>query len=63
MRTRELKAARARLGLSQTELARELGISRGAVARYEVGTLKIPKVIELAVAYLETRPAGTRKSA
>jgi len=63
MRTRELKQARARLGLSQTELAEALGIHRSAVARYETGTLPIPKVVALAVECLERRAQGTRKTA
>ena len=63
MRRRELQGARARLGLSQAKLAKALGIHRSAVAKYEGGLLPVPKVVALAVAYLETRAATPRKSA
>jgi len=63
MRTRELKQARARLGLSQTELAEALGIHRSAIARYETGTLPVPKLVALAIEALEYRAGGTRRTA
>ena len=63
MRARELKQARARLKMSQPELAEALDLQRETVARYEVGMLPVPKLVALAVAYLETQSRGTRKTA
>jgi DNA-binding XRE family transcriptional regulator len=63
MRARELKQARARLKMSQPELAEALGIHRTAVGRYEVGMLPVPKLVALAVEALERRAAEARKSA
>ena len=59
MRARELKAARARLGLSQEKLAKALGVHRVTVAGWENGASPVPKAIGLAVAHL----LATRKSA
>lgn len=50
-----LKHARARLGLSQTGLARELGLHLRTIAGYERGQNPIPRVVSLAIAYLETQ--------
>jgi DNA-binding transcriptional regulator YiaG len=55
MRARELKAARVRLGLSQTALGAALGVTRGAVAKWEGGTLPVPVVVALALEALEHR--------
>ncbi len=52
MRARELKKARARLGLSQAKLARLLDLHRTVVARYETSVMPIPRTVELAVQYL-----------
>ena len=52
MRKRELVAARAKLGVSQATLAKLIGKHRGTVACYEIGTLAIPRTVELAVKYL-----------
>ena len=49
----ELKALRARLGLTQAELADKLGVERNTVNRWEMGLLPIQKITELAVSYLE----------
>jgi DNA-binding XRE family transcriptional regulator len=46
----EFRATRKALGLTQTELAAALDLSRDAIARYEGGRLAIPRVVELAVA-------------
>lgn len=45
----ELKAARERMGLSVTDLARRLGMSKGAISRYEGGDRDVPFVVALAV--------------
>ena len=63
MRARELKAARARLKMSQRELAEALDLQRETVARYEISKLPVPKVVALAVAHLETQARVPRKSA
>jgi len=55
MRARELKAARARLGLSQTALGAVLDVSQAAIAKWEGGTLPVPTVVALAVEALESR--------
>jgi DNA-binding XRE family transcriptional regulator len=55
MRARELKAARTRLGLSQTALGKVLGVHRQSVARWELGSLPVPTVVVLAVEALEHR--------
>jgi DNA-binding XRE family transcriptional regulator len=47
------KALRARLGLTQAELAEKLGVERNTVNRWEMGLLPIQKITELAVKYLE----------
>lgn len=49
-----LKTARQRLGLSQTALARELGLHLRTIAGYERGQNPVPRHVALAVAYLET---------
>lgn len=49
----QLKAARKRLGLSQTTLADELGISRSGVQKMELGQRPIERRTVLAVMYLE----------
>lgn len=49
----ELKAARERMGLSVTELARRLGMSKGGISRYEGGERDVPHVVFLAVSALE----------
>jgi predicted transcriptional regulator len=52
MRARELKKARARLGLTQVALAKALDVHRTVVARYETSVMPIPRTVELAVQYL-----------
>ena len=63
MRAREFKAARERLGLSQAKLAKALGMSEPHMNRYEHGKTRVPKVVSLAVAYLECQARDTRKTA
>jgi len=63
MRARELKQARARLKMSQRELAEALDLQRETVARYEISKLPVPKVVAMAVAWLEYQARGTRKTA
>jgi DNA-binding XRE family transcriptional regulator len=54
----ELKLCRARLGFTQQKLARELGVSRVSVVRWETGICKIPFTVKLALKYLEYKFAS-----
>jgi DNA-binding XRE family transcriptional regulator len=49
----ELKAARKGLGLTQTQLAKALGVSRGTIASWEVGRYTIPPYLALAMKGIE----------
>jgi len=51
----QLKAARARLGLTQAELADALHVARETVARWEIGTHRIPESVALAVQTLKPK--------
>jgi DNA-binding XRE family transcriptional regulator len=51
----ELKQVRTCLGLTQEQLALELGVSRLSVVRWESGAYKIPFTVGLAVKYLEIK--------
>ncbi len=46
---------RKQMGMSQEELARELGVSIHTISRYERGALAIPRKIEMALHYLLSR--------
>lgn len=37
-----LRAARVNAGFSQDELAKEIGVSKSTISRWEIGKLKIP---------------------
>jgi transcriptional regulator with XRE-family HTH domain len=51
---RELRKQRLLLGLTQRELAGQLGMVRNTITRYERGFLpRIPKYVELAVKALQ----------
>jgi transcriptional regulator with XRE-family HTH domain len=58
MKGENLRKAREGLGLTQAQLAEELGIQPNTVARYERDLLVIPKAIELAIEALQTRNAS-----
>jgi transcriptional regulator with XRE-family HTH domain len=49
----ELKRKRERLGLTQAELAKRLGITKITILRYENGQTEIPRVVELAMKEIE----------
>ena len=40
----EVKRIRKRLGLTQAELAKELGVTRVSVARWEIGMYAVPEM-------------------
>jgi transcriptional regulator with XRE-family HTH domain len=44
-----MKAARKRLGLTQTKMCRLLGVSRATLARWEAGQTPVPHAVELLV--------------
>ena len=49
------------MGLTQAELARELGVSRAAVSRWESGKRAIDNVLTLAMKCLEERGSKRRR--
>jgi Predicted transcriptional regulators len=51
-----LKRLRARLGLTQAELAGQLGVRRNTVARWEMGLHPIPSMAVRLLAQLATQP-------
>lgn len=48
----DFKLARLQLGLNQTALAENLGMTRDSISRMERGTMEIERRTELAVRYL-----------
>lgn len=55
MSAQEFTAWRERRGLSQIELARELGVHPMTVSKWERGKHRIPELVLLAVSCLEAR--------
>jgi DNA-binding transcriptional regulator YiaG len=55
MTGQELKEWRRRMGLSQEQLGRLLGVARFSVSRWEIGTRAIPSFLPLALEALENR--------
>jgi DNA-binding transcriptional regulator YiaG len=53
----EIKKARDRAGLTQEEFARAVGITRGALANYEVGLREPPDTDALSLSTLRERMA------
>lgn len=51
----ELRTFRDHMGLTQTALARHLGVSRALVTRWEAGSLRISHRTQLAVYWLDYR--------
>jgi DNA-binding transcriptional regulator YiaG len=56
-----LKRHRGRLGLTQVQLAERLEVHEITVVRWETGTVKIPKVVAMAIELL-VRKEGTKHS-
>jgi DNA-binding XRE family transcriptional regulator len=57
MNATQFKQLRTKMGLSQVELAQQLGVSRVAVYYWEHSERGIDKVLELAMAYLAEHSA------
>ena len=55
MKPEELKQRREALGMTQDDLARELGVKMMTVSRWERGVYPIPRHIELAIEAIEMR--------
>ena len=49
MEGKQLAWRRRQLGWTQERMAKALGVARNTVARYEVGLMKIPKAMALAI--------------
>jgi repressor LexA len=56
MQCSDLKRARQTLGLTQEQLADRLRTTRQTIARYELGTHRIPFAVQLAVDHLTSAP-------
>ena len=62
MNAAQFKQLRKKMGLSQVELAQQLGVSRVAVYYWEHGQRGIDNVLELAMSYLaEHQTAASTK--
>jgi transcriptional regulator with XRE-family HTH domain len=57
---KEFARLRKRMGLSQEQLSRALGVSAYTVSRYETGARPIPRKIELALRYLLSKKGVKR---
>ena len=51
----ELKQKRERLGLTQVDLAKILGVATNTISRYETGAVEIPEWMDLIFEALEKR--------
>ncbi len=61
MKTAQFTKLRKQMRLTQAELARELGVSRAAVSRWESGKRKIDNILALALECLAERRAGKKR--
>jgi transcriptional regulator with XRE-family HTH domain len=57
----ELKRWRQRIGCSQAQLARVLGVDVMTVSRWERGVREIPSFLHLALGYLELKGVEMKK--
>jgi transcriptional regulator with XRE-family HTH domain len=55
METNVLKQRRERLGMTQADLSKYLGVASNTVSRYETGSLPIPAHMDLVLEALEKR--------
>ena len=58
MTGRGLRRIRRRLGLTQVELAKQLGRHSQTISEYERGVLEVPKVVEGYMRLLDEREKG-----
>lgn len=58
MRDSELRKTRLRLGLTQAQLAKQLGVARNTVTRWETGARKIAPTVAIAVRAVASRLTG-----
>ena len=63
MKGEEIKALRLRLGLTQTELAAEIGVHRVTVARWETGRKNPLPIVQRALADLDARRSRVQAKA
>jgi transcriptional regulator with XRE-family HTH domain len=56
------KMLRRSIGLSQTKLAREMGVTLRTISRWERGNFLIPRLAELALKAIFTEANETRKN-
>ena len=63
MKGEEIKALRLRLGLTQTELAAEIGVHRVTVANWETGGKKPLPIVQRALADLDARRSRVQAQA
>lgn len=57
----QLKRSRGVLGMTQEELAGELGVSRETVARWEIGTRRIPELAARLLARMQANGRARKK--
>lgn len=55
MEKQELKQRRERLGLTQAEFAKILGVANNTVSRYETGRVDIPEYMDMVLEAMEAR--------
>jgi len=58
LKAAELRRTRLRLGLTQGQLAKELGVARNTVTRWETGARKIAPPVAIAVRSVASRLAA-----
>jgi len=56
MTVKDFKKERLKKGYSQSELAREFGVTVITVSRWERGAVSIPRMAELSLATLKRKP-------
>lgn len=61
MTPEQFRKKRERLGMTQEELAKRLGVQRLSVIRWETGQTKIRKGIELAIKQIESEEKQEQK--
>lgn len=61
MKPEDLKAWRERHGLSQTELAGMLGITKPCISQWESGVRKIPAFLHITLKCLKVKRGGEQK--